>query len=67
MSGSFRDLEDELVAFTTNGYTGDNSPNRADALVWAMTDLFGEIVAVKKKKQRPRSPGYDPVDDAVGY
>lgn len=65
--GYFRDLEDELVAFTTNGYTGDNSPNRADALVWAMTDLFGEIVAVKKKKQRPRSPGYDPVDDAVGY
>lgn len=65
--GYFRDLEDELVAFTTNGYTGDTSPNRADALVWAMTDLFGEIVAVKKKKQRPRSPGYDPVDDAVGY
>jgi phage terminase large subunit-like protein len=39
--GYFRDLEDELVAFTTNGYTGDNSPNRADALVWAMSDLFG--------------------------
>ena len=43
MAGFFRELEDELCAFTTHGYTGDNSPNRADAMVWAMSDLFPEL------------------------
>jgi phage terminase large subunit-like protein len=39
-AGYFPDLEDELCAFTTSGYVGQSSPNRADALVWAMTELF---------------------------
>lgn len=38
--GHFADLEDELLAFSTAGYTGTRSPNRADALVWALTELF---------------------------
>ena len=25
---------------TTHGYTGSNSPNRADAFVWLMSELF---------------------------
>jgi phage terminase large subunit-like protein len=33
--GEFRELEDELAAFSTVGYTGQGSPNRADALIWA--------------------------------
>lgn len=33
-------LEDELCAFTANGYVGGGSPNRADAFVWAITDLM---------------------------
>jgi hypothetical protein len=37
--GAFPGLEDEMVAFTTNGYVGGGSPNRADALVWALSDL----------------------------
>jgi phage terminase large subunit-like protein len=29
--------------FTPNGYEGTDSPNRADALVWAVTELaFGK-------------------------
>ena len=44
MAGIFRDLEDELCGFTTHGYTGDHSPNRADAFVWAMSDLFPELL-----------------------
>lgn len=43
MAGIFRELEDELGAFTTHGYTGENSPNRADAMVWAFSDLFPEL------------------------
>jgi predicted phage terminase large subunit-like protein len=42
-AGIFRELEDELTSFTTNGYMGENSPNRADAMVWAFTDLFPEL------------------------
>jgi phage terminase large subunit-like protein len=38
--GLFPELEDELCGFSTVGYTGTGSPNRADALVWALTELF---------------------------
>lgn len=40
LAGSFPKLEDELMNFTTNGYKGDRSPNRADAMIWAMHDLM---------------------------
>ena len=32
-------LEDELCMFTPTGYKGEDSPNRADAQVWALTAL----------------------------
>ncbi len=32
-------LEDELRHMTTSGYDGEGSPNRADALVWSLTEL----------------------------
>lgn len=32
-------LEDQLTDFTPAGYVGDDSPDRADALVWGLTDL----------------------------
>lgn len=35
--GTFRKLEDEMTSFT--GAPGDASPNRLDALVWALTEL----------------------------
>ena len=41
-------LEDELSAFSTAGYTGQGSPNRADAMIWALTELFPGIVAPRK-------------------
>lgn len=50
-AGVFNELEDELCSFTTNGYVGENSPNRADAFVWAMAELFPGIVKEKKKKE----------------
>lgn len=37
--GSFPELEDQLVMMTSDGFTGDGSPDRLDALVWAITDL----------------------------
>ena len=38
--GYFPDLEDEMSNFTANGYVGEGSPDRADALVWALTELM---------------------------
>lgn len=38
--GTFPDLEDQMCNFTANGYVGEGSPDRADALVWALTELM---------------------------
>lgn len=38
--GDFAALEDEMCGFTTLGYIGERSPNRVDALVWAVTDVM---------------------------
>ncbi len=38
--GSHPKLEDQLCAFTTAGYMGDRSPDRADAMIWGLTLLF---------------------------
>ncbi len=43
--GHFRQLEDELTAFSTMGFMGKNSPNRADALIWMLAELFPAMVA----------------------
>ena len=38
--GRFATLEDQLCAFTTQGYVGEGSPDHADALVFAITELM---------------------------
>lgn len=42
--GYLSELEDELAGFSTFGYTGDKSPNRADAAIWALTELFPGMI-----------------------
>jgi len=39
LAGHFPELESELCNFTTGGYKGDRSPNRADMFVWGVTEL----------------------------
>lgn len=46
--GKFPELEDEMAMTTTEGYQGSGSPNRLDALVWALTELM-----LKKKSAYP--------------
>lgn len=55
LAGIFPNLEEELCAFTTHGYTGQNSPNRADAMIWGMSDLFPQLLA-KKEAQKTTQP-----------
>ncbi len=51
-AGRFPQLEEELCGFTTHGYTGSESPNRADAFVFAMSELFPGMV---KEKREPKA------------
>jgi phage terminase large subunit-like protein len=48
LAGNFPALEDELAALTCAGFAGGGSPDRADAMVWAMTALF------EKPRAEPR-------------
>ena len=48
LAGHFPELEDQLCALTWAGYQGQGSPDRADAMVWAMTELF------EKDRAEPR-------------
>ena len=54
MAGVFQELEDELCAFTTNGYMGENSPNRADAMIWAFADLFPQLTKPQETPPEPK-------------
>ncbi|MGZ8353666.1 MAG: phage terminase large subunit family protein [Allosphingosinicella sp.] len=41
LAGTFPELEDEMCALVLGGgYEGKGSPDRADAMVWAMTELM---------------------------
>lgn len=55
-AGTFNELEDELTAFSTVGYLGEYSPNRADAWIWVLTELFPGIVKPRKEKTEVKMP-----------
>jgi phage terminase large subunit-like protein len=52
LGGTFPDLEDQLAAMTPQGYCGIGSPDRADAMVWALTEL------VVRAPPEPRVRGF---------
>ncbi|MHA1128009.1 MAG: phage terminase large subunit family protein, partial [Alphaproteobacteria bacterium] len=52
--GGFSKLEDQMCAMTVSGFTGKGSPDRLDALVWAITDLMIDPAAMFR---RPRVRG----------
>lgn len=43
--GTFDKLEDQMCQMTAGGYEGSGSPDRVDALVWGLTELFPSIVS----------------------
>lgn len=49
--GQFPKLEDELSGFSTHGYTGSRSPNRADALIWGLAELFPGLTAARAERK----------------
>lgn len=53
--GSHPDLEDQMANMTAAGYVGEGSPDRADALVWCITELklaAETVVAMHLSKRR---------------
>jgi phage terminase large subunit-like protein len=38
--GSFSELEDQMCQIDASGFIGEGSPDRADALVWVLTELM---------------------------
>lgn len=45
LAGRFAELEGELRQMTAQGFVGKGSPDRADAMVWAMNELSGRARA----------------------
>lgn len=41
--GTYSELENQMCMMTPDGYQGHGSPDRVDALVWALTGLFSEL------------------------
>lgn len=58
--GVFADLESELEGFSTHGYTGVGSPNRADALIWCLAELFPKLTERHRTNEHDfePEPGY---------
>lgn len=54
--GQFHELEGELTGFSTYGYIGSGSPNRADAAIWALAELFPGLVAARTEKKPAPKP-----------
>lgn len=48
-------LEDQLVCMTSDGYTGEGSPDHLDACVWALTELSQRPVMKVSKELLERS------------
>lgn len=48
--GTFPELETQMCQMTAAGYEGEGSPDRVDALVWAMTELFPALVRKTERK-----------------
>jgi phage terminase large subunit-like protein len=44
-AGRFGELEDEMCDFGPNGLSNGRSPDRVDALVWAITELLPDWAA----------------------
>jgi phage terminase large subunit-like protein len=63
-AGYFPELEEELSGFTVNGYTGDRSPNRADAFVWLFAELFPGIISGARKRE-PEAEAGPPILEGV--
>jgi phage terminase large subunit-like protein len=56
--GRFHHLEQQMLAMTTAGYRGDKSPDRLDACVWALHEIFPAMArSARDAAAGPDAPG----------
>ena len=55
--GTWPEMEDQFCKFTSSGYEGEDSPDRAEAAIWAFTELFPELLNAKSKHDEEIFPG----------
>ena len=58
--GTFPQLEDQMCQMTAAGFEGNGSPDRCDALVWGMTELFPSMVNKASPTDWTIGPGMNP-------
>ena len=51
--GYFEELEDQMCSMNQGGYVGLKSPDRLDALVWGITELFPKLTRKDNKNEAP--------------
>lgn len=60
--GSYPELENQMTQMTQHGFEGQGSPDRLDAMVWAFTELFPDMVEkppkVEAYKYKPARGGW---------
>lgn len=54
--GAYPELETQMTQMTSGGYRGDGSPDRLDALVWGLSDLFPDMVSEPVKAAAYKMP-----------
>jgi phage terminase large subunit-like protein len=65
--GRFSDLEAQLGSFTTAGYQGDRSPDRADAFVHGVSELMPRMLSHSKQSRLASRRRDRPAFANVGY
>lgn len=59
--GQYPELEMQMTQFTNEGYQGSGSPDRVDAMVWAFSELFPDMIETIPDASRfeiPQSAGF---------
>jgi predicted phage terminase large subunit-like protein len=54
--GMLTELEDQLTAFSTLGWLGEGSPDRADAAIWLVHDFFPRVLRDARDPERRNRP-----------
>lgn len=51
--GTFPELETQLTQFTASGYVGQKSPDRAEAMIWGLSNLFPKLTEDRRPNNEP--------------
>jgi predicted phage terminase large subunit-like protein len=65
LGGTFPELEDQLCAMTVSGYSGGKSPDRLDAMVWGLAELFPVIARSDEQQGFNHVPKVNMGHDAI--